>query len=282
MRERLTLVASLLALPAALAAQHDRLRVHVNDTEGMPVPFATVQLQNGTIRIADDSARAFFNLPPADSIRLVVRRIGYAPFSGWVQKEDSDGTTFRAVIENAATVAIPVSIEARRNTPLANRGFYDRVDQVQRGAITARFYPPEELESRNLVSILTLVREVPFIRVQIIAGRHALTRRGEDCGVTIIVDGVRVAGTVESLFDRMSRERRALDKELETTPTERERVAVRERHARALATVEDLVSIQQVAAVEAYATAAQAPVAMQRHSGASQCPVLAIWTGSRR
>ena len=76
-----------LGLPAA--AQGERILVRVRDTQGIAVPYAFVQQPKGSARVASDSGVAEFGIAPKDSLRFIVRRVGFTPFEGWLRADSA-------------------------------------------------------------------------------------------------------------------------------------------------------------------------------------------------
>lgn len=126
------------ALTLALAPQgKNQVRVAVRDDVGASVAYALVSwLGAGTTTVASDSGVAVLRGRALDSVNVRVRRIGYREHLGWVRR-GSDGTYLVSLTRLAVSLsAVEVSAGASSaRTELAQRGFYDRVARVQRGAI---------------------------------------------------------------------------------------------------------------------------------------------------
>ncbi|HMS03124.1 MAG TPA: carboxypeptidase-like regulatory domain-containing protein [Gemmatimonadaceae bacterium] len=257
-----TALAALVALllPAVASAQQERIVVRVLDPQTKPIPYALVTLRDGVSRVADDSGMVVFNEAPKDSMRLVARRIGYDPFGGWVTRSEVTGE-FAIALRILPRSIQAVQITERANTPLGRSGFYDRVQRVQRGAYSARMITPEELEIRNPIRLTQMLQGENLVRVQRFdMNRSMLTGRGGTCGMTILLDGMRVSGTLEELLENR------------TNPPP----------VSTLTSIDDLVTAQSIAAIEIYASVASIPAELQRTAGNVQCGLVAIWTGSRR
>jgi hypothetical protein len=253
------LLAALLHAPVPLAAQDARTVVRVMDAETKPIPYALVTLRDGVSRVADDSGMVVFGEAPKDSVRFMVRRIGYDPFSGWVRRSDVTGE-YAVALRILPRSIQKVQVTARPNTPLGRSGFYDRVQRVQNGAYSARMITPEELESRNPLKLSHMLAGENFVKVQRhVNGGAMLLGRGAMCAMTIVLDGMRVTGTLEELFEN-------------TNPPP----------ISTLMSIDDLVQAPSVAAIEVYASANSIPAELQRAAGNTRCGIVAIWTGSRR
>ena len=247
---------------APLAAQMDRTIVQVTDLQGNAIPFAYVMLGTGIGRVADDSGRVIFQQKPVDSLRITARRIGFQPFQAWVKRKEGQETYLADLIPNPRALD-PVTIAARRDTPLARTGFYDRADRIQKGAYAARVITPEELEIRNPARLSQMLSGDVYVKVTPSGtGRSVLLGRGMYCAMTILLDGQRLLGTYEEAFGNPNPPPRS-----------------------SLSAVDDVVNIQSVAAIEIYGSVAAVPVELQRAAGgrlSQGCGLIAIWTGSRR
>ncbi len=246
-------------LGSAVPEQAAVVRIRAVTADGTPVPFTNVAAQGRAVRVANAEGVVEYDIAPADSIRVTARRIGYKPVAAWVVRHDSLG--FRVVMEPLPTQLAAVTITDRLDTPLARRGFYDRMERVRRGAFSARFFTPEELDQRNPSRISQLLQGESMVRFsRDPRGRMILLGRGVDCAMTILLDGQRMTGTLEDAINnpQMYRDRSSLT------------------------AVDDLAPGASIAAVEIYGSAAAAPVELQQVAGAAGCGVVAIWTGSRR
>lgn len=258
MKRLLTLLLFLVAVP--LGAQDDRMVVRVFDADGKPIPYALVTLRDGVSRVADDSGRVSFNEAPEDSVRFQARRVGYEPFFNWVDRSPSAGD-YPILLRVLPRSIQSVQISARANTPLGRSGFYDRVQRVQRGAYSARMITPEELEQRNPIRLTQVLRGESTVSVRRVGMDGAmLTGRGGNCSMSILLDGMRVTGTYEE----------TLDNRINPPPLSM------------LTSVDNLIPIQSVAAIEIYASVNSIPAELQRSAGNVQCGLVAIWTGRRR
>ncbi len=249
----------LLAATTTLGAQDDRMVVRVFDAAAKPVPYAWVTIKDGVSRVADDSGRAVFNEPARDSLQLLVRRIGFDPFYDWVDRS-ADGD-YPILLRQLPRSIQGLQVTARANTPLGRSGFYDRVQRVQAGAYTARMITPEELEMRNPIRLTQLLRGESTVSVSRVGiDGTMLTGRGGNCAMSILLDGMRVTGTFEEI----------LENRINPPPMS------------SLMSVDNLIQMQSVAAIEIYASVNSIPAELQRTAGNVQCGLVAVWTGSRR
>jgi hypothetical protein len=235
--------------------------VRVRDGNGVPIAHAFVEVEGGRGRVADDSGRVFIDAAP-DSLRLKVRRIGHAPFTGRVGRARSG--EFEVALKSLAQTLAAVTVTERAvKLPLELAGFYDRVQRAQRGTFNADFVTPEELDGRQGARPTDLFQGRRFVSVERTPGQYSQTYlegRGR-CAMTVYLDG-RLLQPEPPRDPRASRSR-----------------------ASGVVPIDELVNLNEVAAIEIYASAANAPAELIPLVGSSQqgsCGIVAIWTGGRR
>lgn len=271
-------VLGLVARPASAASQDSPPRVVVRDSIGRPVPYASIQASGSTPRTASDSGIALLRVPRADSLKLLARRVGFAPFEGWV-KPDADGSyvvQLNPLAQNLNRVTI-----YDRDTPLARTGFYDRMERVERGAVVARFWTPEAIELRNPGRVSDLLTGENLVRVRRVAGgRTMVVGRNAQCPVGLIVDGQRMLGTVEELATREGEDDvRELMRKYASRPEARD-LAERE-YLQSRMSIDEIVTSLSIVAVEIYGSLASAPAELQRNAPSYACSLVVVWTGRR-
>lgn len=268
---RWTIVPAMLVVTSAAAQQ--AVTVEVRDDVGTPVAYALVATMGGAMRVANDAGVAEFRLRTADSLEFKVRRIGYREFTGWVRR---DGSTYRVTLPRVAAALSTVEVTAAgstTNTPLMQRGFYDRIDRVQRGAILADFFTPEQLDERPFSSVTQMIAGSRYARVssmrlsartvRVIVGRGG-------CPMTIMLDGEHLKGTVQ-------------DAVMSETPQSINPAGTRMGGGdQNPLSVDELVDGRSIMAIEVYPSTANAPAELQRLSGRGSCGIVALWTGGRR
>lgn len=260
------LAALLTATP--MRAQESAARLRVVDTGGLPIPFAVVNIGKARALIADDSGRLVLSASDDDSLRIRVRRIGYAEFYGPVPRP-SDGQ-YVIILTPLPTQIAAVTVTERANTPLAMRGFYDRVERVRLGAIVGSFLTPEDLDEMNESSVSGILRHSTYARIsRVRLGRgiplNVVTGRG-GCAMNIVVDGQLATRTVQELYSPGS---------INSAGT---RV---DRGVGPPMDIDELVDGRSVMAVEVYPSGANAPAELIPISGTGSCGIVAIWTGGR-
>lgn len=235
--------------------------VRVRDGGGLPVPHALVEVEGGRGRVADDSGRVVLDAAP-DSIRLSVRRIGYKPFIARTARGASGEfeVTLSALAQTLAAVRVT---ERGVKSPLESSGFYDRVQRAQRGAFNADFITPEEIESRQGVRTTDLFQGRRFAfpnRTKGMRPQTYLMGRG-GCMMTVYLDG------------------RMLTPELPSGARPSGNA-----NSGGVVPLDDIIGAGSIAAIEIYASAANAPAELIPMTGAAEqgaCGIVAIWTGAR-
>jgi hypothetical protein len=260
-----------------VGAQERMVRVVVRDAQGIAVPFAFVSLRNRNGQVASDSGVATLRVPAGDSLNLFARRIGYAPFEGWVRPDPAAGDYLVTIAALPRTLAA-VDVRERANTPLARTGFYDRVERVRRGAISARFITPEELDLRNPPLLSNILSGESMVKISYSDGKVLMTGRSGRCGMTLLVDGRRMRGIVDEVHTK-----EGADEIMRMMRTEglSEPAAIN-RFIRARQSIDELVNSLSVAAIEIYASAAAVPTELQRNMASDACGLVAVWTGARQ
>lgn len=270
------LVALALALPGAVNAQSaGGVRVAVVDIGGKPIPFAVVSIRSGKVHVADDSGRVMIPGGGVDSLELHVRRIGYRESYGWVTRSP-EGHFIVEMTPVAASLAA-VTVTERANIPLARRGFYDRLERAQRGAVVGLFVTPEELEARPRSRLTDVMQGLKYVRVsqtRPLGGPiHKLLLGRGGCGMNIVLDGELVTGTVQE--DVASEAPTSIN----VNGTRRTDPAV---NAQLKPDIDAIITGASVMAIEIYPSSANAPPEIIPFGGDGSCGIIAIWTGARR
>ncbi|MCW5826714.1 MAG: hypothetical protein KIT38_09260 [Gemmatimonadaceae bacterium] len=256
-------------MPGVVVAQ-SLVSVTIVDETGARVPFAYVSLVGRTPRTADDSGRVTFDARRLDSLRFTVRRLGYYPIDTTLGGRGADAVTLR--MRTIARSLDAVTVTARPEDVLTQRGYYDRMMRVRRGAITADFIGPEELAVRNPLTVSRALAGSRYAQVRTVPGgrmgRIMITGRG-GCSMTILVDGQTIVGSTQDITS--------------ADPTSIESRGTRQmaRGTGQLMDIDELVQGADVLAIEIYPSAASAPVELQRVTVRGSCGIVAIWTGGR-
>lgn len=218
----------------------------VDRKSGKPVSAAEITLR-GTLHRAQSDQQGFFEIAdvsPGDHA-LVVAHLGYGGASDSVSVGSGSTTDVRIELSVDPVELAPLIVTAVRNPRLEARGFYDRRDWGERLG-QGHFFTREDIERSQPVRVTRLVEEVPGIRVTC-RGRGCRVRSSQASGCTqvpVYLDGALVIGS--SSFDR---DVRGLD---------------------------ELVSPDELAAVEVYTSAASLPGDFPPSS--NRCGAIVLWT----
>ncbi len=270
---------ALVALCGATAMAQQSVRVEVRDDQATPVGFAMVALVGGAAQVATDSGVVTFRTRAADSLNLRVRRIGYREHFGFVRR--GEGGAFRVTLPRVAATLSTVEVTAAgssSNTPLVQRGFYDRVDRVQKGAILADFLTPEQLDEREgFTKVTQMIAGSRYARVNSMTFENGSVRRlvvvgRGGCPMTILLDGYRVPKTAQDYAVA------EIPQSINPAGSQRE-IGGRDP---APPSIDDVVDGRSIMAIEVYPSTANAPAELQRASGRGSCGIVALWTGGRR
>lgn len=232
--------------------------LRVVDPRGQPVPHAVVRVGDALSRVADGEGRVVLPVITRDSAKVLVRRIGYTPFDGWVTRPPV-GQLFQVTIAPAGQQLATVDVRASTlKSPLELSGFYDRMVRVQRGAMVGDFITPEDLEVRGNARISQLLAGNRYAKIVYLS----MTQGGKtqpvlvgrnNCPMTVVIDGQRSTGVFDG--SRGSGE--------------------------GMPSVDDLVTPGSTVAIEIYPTVSGAPVEFIPATGETFCGIAVIWTGAR-
>lgn len=258
------------------AAHAQRTTVVVRDQSGSPVAFALVAPVGTTAMTADSLGRAAVGLRGRDSVFVRVRRIGFAPLDQYVPLPAPD--TIELVVRRIVPRLDTVEVVGTYESPLARRGFYDRLARSQRGATVGHFITPEQLELQLPMTLTQSLRDSPYIRVG--AGRNGrpvLLGRGA-CPLNIVVDGMLVQGTEQDAVTE------TFPTSINRSGTYRPRPLGGGASGGSYLDINSLVGGNEIAAIEIYPSTANAPYELQAaaSSGRGTCGIVGIWTGGRR
>jgi len=262
---RALLVVAAIGVSSATALQAQTV-VRVVDADSIPIRYALVSLRGSEERVVDSLGYVRFVIAAGTSPRIVVRRLGYAPFSDTVPL-NRDGEHI-VVLEPVGRELAAVRTIAPRVTPLSRTGFYDRMERVQRGAIVGWFIPPEELDRRHISQLSRVLQGVGSVRVERRRdGKPVVTGRG-GCGMTIVLDGQRLA---------------AVSGEASTPgPTSLSGGQGRGGSLGGGMSIDEAIDGNSVMAIEVYPSLANAPDELIPLTGGGSCGLIAVWTGPRR
>lgn len=219
---------------------------------GVPVAGASVGLRHAEGRFVTTSVTsevgAFVLRATLGGVyNLEVRHLGYADFiSEDISIDGGENVEIEVRLGTQAIPLEPLTVLARRS-PTAGRlaGFRQRMTDP--GRVGGHFITREDIEARPMSTPSNLVLGVPGTTVAPVGGAFGLDRslitlqgRGGPCVARLFVDGIRVTQTAQH-------------------------------------TVDDLLDMETVGAVEVYPRALTAPMQYQ-DAGAAQCGVVLFWS----
>lgn len=277
---RLPLVAlAFLTLASTAPAQDSRVRVVVSDATGQRVPFAIVQQGARAARAANDSGVAILEATAGDSMRLVVRRLGFESAEVWVPS--GPGLSESVITLRRIRPLKEYQIRPPEEDRLFRAGFYRRMEEAVRTTSRSVFFTPEVLNRRGATRLTELLRELHFLtisRESVDAGSGGYNRAEivlgrSRCTANILLDGEVLDGIVEEV--------RAVEVAATLSSLSADLAAAR-NHANPTGgphfTLDQLVSPSVVAGIEVYAVASGAPTELRMRSRRGNCPLIAIWT----
>ncbi len=242
---------------SVIAAGRSSLLRVVNPA-GQGVPYAVVRVGEALSRVADGEGRVVLPVISRDSARVLVRRIGYTPFDGYMTRPPA-GQPFQVTIAPAGQQLAAVNVRATSlKTPLELSGFYDRMIRVQRGAMVGDFMMPEDMEIRGSAKISQLLGGNKYVKILY----RSQTRGGitkpvlvgrNNCPMTVVIDGQRAVGVYDG----------------------------NPGSAESAPSIDDLVTPGSTMAIEVYPTVSGAPVEFMPATGEAFCGIAVIWTGAR-
>jgi hypothetical protein len=269
-----TAVAMVAATAASALGQGARsATVTVTTAGGQPVPFAVVSVDETPFRIAGADGAVTLPLEARDSVRVMVRRMGFRPHDGWARRAPGEGHAYVAVMMPIAAVMDTVRVVAQMTTPLSKTGFYDRVERVRKSAMLGEFISPEELEVRNLTRLSDMLQGRQYSRIASVnvGGRAQPIAQGRArCSMNIVVDGQYVSNSIQDL-------------EVSEVPQSIfGRGTSRARSGALQVGLDEMVSGRSIMGIEIYPSIAGAPVELIPTASRGACGLIAIWTGPRK
>ena len=243
---------------ATLSDAHNS-QLEVTDALGLPIAYAAVAV-NGITRVTDEHGVVFLNNVRGDSLTVRVRRVSYAAFQGRIARTSST-EPFRLTLLPSAQPLKTVRITDRSGlNPLVSTGFYERMQEVQKGASTGEFFTPEDLDDRMLRTVTQflsaskyakIVQYIPPTGGKIIRPVEMVIQGRMNCYMSILVDGV--------LIHQKGEYGGAIGSDI----------------------IDNMINMASVAAIEVYPSVANAPISIASKVRGAACGIVAIWTGGR-
>lgn len=156
---------------------------------------------------------------------------------------------------------------ASRDTALERVGFYRRQARGGQGS-RAVFIGPEQTQRRPL-RVSQLLESAGIVRIYRHNGRVVVSGRREDCAVSIAIDGLVQRQTMESRFTPLGSEQ-----------IQRRGVPWAPGSYFEHPSIDELVAVGSVAAIEIYPNATAVPVELQQNFFERGCAIVYIWTGA--
>jgi carboxypeptidase family protein len=226
------------------------IRGVVRDTAGLPVPRVTVFVDTVATLATDDSGTFRAEVSSANSVTLNFRRLGFR----------SKKLIVHAPLDTLLTVVlVPVvqplpskTVETERSRALDLHGFYERMDDREKGLNHGYFITREEIERRNPLRTTQVFEQINGVVVKRVAASCRAVFRCwavlglSGCLMTAYLDGQRLNSLDAS---RPGYKDDFLD---------------------------ELVVPRDIAGIEVYERGAEAPPHYQLLNGS--CGVILIWT----
>jgi hypothetical protein len=244
------IVAIALIAAVAFSAGAQTRKLRVVSTDGQPVVYANVSVEGAPPQITDEKGAVSLGTGKRQTFTVRVTRIGYSPWFGKIDLPDTTEAFTITLPRLAQTLeAVTVMGEPAIKSPLELTGFYDRWMMRQKGALSAVFIGPEEIEFRHPSKITDMLRGLNGVQLSCNRYRecaafsttHMAANPTQGCAMAIVIDGMQQYST------------RFPDK---------------------------LVNANDVMAIEVYNRGGNMPISMQFNDTA--CGVIAFWTGSRK
>lgn len=255
-------VLALLVAPAGNAAKAQVVTGRVTDSLSAPIAFAQVAvLGTAIVSVTDREGQFRVRIPRSGRTTVLVRRLGYHP-------EQRAFDLAADTVVDASFVLLPapltfeaVSSVAQRTRSLDRAGFYERMLDASKGLLTGSFVGPEEIEARHRSSILHMLEGHNGVSLM----RKKIMGNGGACEMMVYVNGHLVDGadTIRGT-SRIARDRALMRRATSTDLPP------------STSPVEEAAAPTEVAGIEIYPLAVNAPAAFQRLAGG--CGIVLIWT----
>jgi hypothetical protein len=273
------------ALPLSGARAQQRV-VRVVGDDGQPVAFANVTFAGERPRITNERGEVPVGTGAStrfDSLTLDVRRLGYEPWYGRLAIGDTAAmphVTLHRISRRMFTVTVT---DSSFGVPAYLRGFYERMLARQRGIGNGLYLTPEEVDRRNANRTSALLQGLNGVSLQRTAtGKIVAMNTSGSCQLTVLIDGHR-ACPPSGCDIGTSASSSTASPPPPGGPPRRGRTVVPRPPPRdeQFVLLDDLLGVNEVAAIEVYPRGATLPPSLPATSDAS-CGLIAIWTGGRK
>jgi hypothetical protein len=259
--------------PAVLQGQARKLKVIAADT--MPIPYAYVTVEGGIGQITDEKGEVSFGAGKKQTIVVRIQRIGYQPWFGKLDLPDTAVTLVMPLQRIAQSLSAVTVTTTSAIKSLQMTGFYDRWMMRQKGALSAVFIGPEEIESRHPDKITNMLRGLNGVKfIRSCEGEQVAFSSTNQCTMAVLIDGQRQCpssgckgGTAGGTFSGAQSSHPNCD-----SPTG--------LNATTAVLIDQILSASDVTAIEIYNRGGNVPVSISASD--QSCGIIAFWTGSRK
>ena len=268
-----------LLLPSSEACAQQRV-IRVMGDDGQPVAYANVTFAGERPRITDEKGEVPVGTGARaghDTLTVDVRRLGYEPWYGRLAIGDTAATTQLTLHRISRRMFTVTVTDSSFGVPAYLRGFYERMLARQRGIGNGAYLTPEEVDRRNANVTSALLQGLNGVALQRSAtGKIVAMSSGGSCEMTILIDGHRACPPNGCDVGAPPRAPPP------SAPPRRGRnVAPRQPRDEQFVLLDDLLGVNEVAAIEVYPRGANVPPSLPQTADAS-CGLIAIWTGGRK
>ena len=271
-------IALAIGLPSAsrlsqAQANEQRVSGIVLDSAGEPVPYVYLSINGSRVAISDGGGKfQFLARGSHNSLLIGARKIGLAPLDTLVEAGIDENRGLRIRMRHIASQLDTVTVSAKKteyDDYLDRSGLYQRMARNVDGT----FLTSRDIEKRNSLTLTGVLRDVNGVRVVSRGGRGGkndfVLGRGGLCALGMVLDGQRVElnnPPIESIQPRItsiigSRPVQAIETRKSISGAE---------------SLDQLINLSGVAAVEIYPSAASVPNSLQHH--AEGCGLIVVWT----
>jgi hypothetical protein len=266
------IVAAVVLSSSVANAQMRKLRVVAPDSA--PIAFAYVAIEGGLGQITDEKGEVNLGAGKAKTFTMRVQRIGYQPWFGKLDLPDTAATVVVQLPRIAQTLGTIKVKGASETRALQLAGFYDRWMMRQKGALSAVFIGPEEIEYRHPDKITNVLRGLNGVEFRRSCENELVAFSSTNlCQMAVLVDGMRQCptrgcnGVVSGVGQGAQSSRPNCDNPAGL-------------NASTAVLIDQFLNAGDVAAIEVYSRGGNVPVTISASDQA--CGIIAFWTGSRR
>jgi hypothetical protein len=201
-RDCISALATMVILGGNAIAQESSARVitgTVSDSSGSAVSHALVQNSAQNRVYADEAGKFRLVLQQRGELTLLVRRLGYQPVELRIdpQRDTIIGIALSPVPQLFEATVVEAERVSRR---LQARGFYERLNDRNKGLGSGTFVTREDIELRRPMRVTQMLEAINGVRV-VKAGASVLDWQivgANRCTMTIYLDGSRISPSLSS------------------------------------------------------------------------------------